>query len=252
MYTFSVTLWHTPLTIFSCWSQRPMALSDSDLGRLPRYRRIAKSLNFSRKLKIPCCHNTRWLVLLCGGERERLSGGGGGGGGGREGLKSITKWISSTWTAFIPLSGPVHKYPDIFKKEILSPFYVRPQVNGVFGQDEKQVFENGPQTRGFCKRRFSFTCGRSKPGKRFRIQWCQTSYTPNLYACSVVFHFYALIVFHRREKTIQIHFMWTRIFWKTDKLISVFKNIWIRVDILKLNIAGTFPLSYWFKAFSRF
>ena len=181
MCTFSVvTLWHTLLTIFSCWSQRPTALSGSDLGRLPRYRRIAKSLNFSRKLKIPCCHNTRWLVLLCGGERERLSGGGGGGEG--EG------------------------------------------------------------------RRFSFTCGRSKPGKRFRIQWCQTSYTPNLYACSVR----NVIVFHRREKTIQIHFMWTGIFLKTDKLISVLKNIWIRVDILKLNIAGTFPLSYWFKAFSRF
>ena len=42
--------------------------------------------------------------------------------------------------------------------------------------------------------------------------------TPNLYACSVR----NVIVFHRQEKTIQIHFMWTRIFLKTDKLISVF------------------------------
>ena len=52
------------------------------------------------------------------------------------------------------------------------------------------------------------------------------------------------MVFHRREKTIQIHFKWTRIVLKTDKLISVFKNIWIRMDILKLKTAGTFPLSY--------
>ena len=77
--------------------------------------------------------------------------------------------------------------------------------------------------------------------------------TPNLYACSVR----NVIVFHRQKKTIQIHFMWTRqepikslmgswtrIFLKTDKLISVFKNIWIHVDILKLKTAGTFPLSY--------
>ena len=64
--------------------------------------------------------------------------------------------------------------------------------------------------------------------------------TPNLYACSVR----NVIVFHRQEKTIQIHFMWTRIFLKTDKLISVFKNIRIHVDILKLKTAGTFPLSY--------
>ena len=31
-----------------------------------------------------------------------------------------------------------------FKTKILSPFYVRPHVNGVFGHHEKQVFENGP------------------------------------------------------------------------------------------------------------
>ena len=113
--TFSVVnLWHTLLTIFSCWSQRPTALSGSDLGRLPRYRRIAKSLNFSRKLKILCCHNTL-IMLACFAVwwmTEEVSGGWGRG----EGLKSITKWISSTWTVFIPLSGPVHKYPDIFYK----------------------------------------------------------------------------------------------------------------------------------------
>ena len=49
-----------------------------------------------------------------------------------------------------------------------------------------------------------------------------------------------------------MHFMWTRIFWKTNKLISVFKNTWIRVDILKLKTAGTFPLSYWVKALGSF
>ena len=72
------------------------------------------------------------------------------------------------------------------------------------------------------------------------VKHCQTSYTPNLYACSVR----NAIVFHRREKTIQIHFKWTRIVLRTDKLIFVFKNICIRVDILKLKRAGTFPLSY--------
>ena len=87
MCTFSVvTLWHTLLTIFSCWSQRPTALSGNDLGRLPRYRRIAKSLNFSRKLKIPCCLNTL-IMLGCFAVwwvEGEVSGGGGGLGVGRD------------------------------------------------------------------------------------------------------------------------------------------------------------------------
>ena len=140
VYTFSVvTLWHTLLTIFSCWSQRPTALSGSDLGRLPRYRRIAKSLNFSRKLKIPCCHNTL-IMLACFAVwwvTGEVSGGWG------EGLKSITKWISSTWTALIPLSGPVHKYPDIFQKgDFVSP--LRPSTR-------KRRFRT-PWKAGFRKR----------------------------------------------------------------------------------------------------
>ena len=84
--TFSVViLWHTLLTIFSCWSQRPTALSGSDLGRLPRYRRIAKSLNFSRKLKILCCHNT--LIMLACFAVWWMTGEVSGGVGGRRGTQ---------------------------------------------------------------------------------------------------------------------------------------------------------------------
>ena len=52
------------------------------------------------------------------------------------------------------------------------------------------------------------------------------------YHISIVFAFTC-----GRAKTIRIHYVWTRIFLKIEKKISVFIKIWIRVDrVLEDNV----------------
>ena len=67
-------------------------------------------------MKIPCCHNTlimpgcfaMWWV------EEEVSGAGGRGSGGGGGTQINYKVNIFHLDSIYPLSGPVHKYPDIF------------------------------------------------------------------------------------------------------------------------------------------
>jgi len=63
--TFSlVILWHTLLTIFSCWNHSPMALSGSDINRLPDHK---KQQQTSTTLSWSIIVNCPPFVCLCVG-----------------------------------------------------------------------------------------------------------------------------------------------------------------------------------------
>ena len=105
----------------------------------------SKSLNFQLKiLKIPCCHNTLimqacFAVWWVTGEVS----GGWGGGEGRDSNQLQSEYLPPGQHLF-HFRAPSTSIQIFFKKEIFSPFYARPHVNGVFGHHEKHVFENGP------------------------------------------------------------------------------------------------------------
>ena len=122
----------------------------------------------------------------------------------------------------------VHMYLDIWE-DIFFPRFSLPSTHKQrFRAPKTQAFENGPQSGDFLrtpayfrvdvrKRRFSNTM------MSYFIQ--PVPYNSCYCICSVKTFLCGL------AKTIRVRHVWTRVFSKTEKKLSVFKNkIWIRID----------------------
>ena len=91
-------------------------------------------------------------------------------------MTSINILESNFWS-WCRGSHPFHTSPDNFeKKEIFLSFFTF-RVHCVFGHQKTQVFENGPHSGEFRKRRLFVWTDRNGS---FGIRWCHTLYTTKI------------------------------------------------------------------------
>ena len=100
-----------------------------------------------------------------------------------------------------------------------------------------------PETKFFLERRvlvYVWTDGNGG----FWIRWCRTYYYH--YACPVLKGCYRISIVlafsSGRAKTIQIRYLWTLMFLKTEIFSSDLKNMWIRVAIMAISEIVWFSL----------
>ena len=134
-------------------------------------------------------------------------------------------------------------------------FAILPKTSLVIGQVEngdffcfsllstrKRRFRE-PETKFFLERRvlvYVWTDGNGG----FWIRWCRTYYYH--YACPVLKGCYRISIVlafsSGRAKTIQIRYLWTPVFLKTEIFSSDLKNMWIRVAIMAISEIVWFSL----------
>lgn len=112
---------------------------------------------------------------------------------------------------------------NVLNELALVPFFFsilafRPHVNGDFGNQNTQAFENGPLSGDFFK---STDCRFREDGqkRRFQIRWCHTRY------CAITVRDAVGLCLRGWAKTIWISYVWMPTFLKErTKKLSVFKT----------------------------
>ena len=126
---------------------------------------------------------------------------------------------------------PVHTYPKTKTDILFLSLAYHQHVSGKNGHPKRIFSKTLSRVEIFENAGFSFRFGRTKPevfeyddvihhillAWRMYRKWC--------YRISIVLAFSC-----ERTKTIRIRYVWTRIFFENGEKISVFKNIWLRVD----------------------